>query len=146
MLSGGGLYNNLDYSFFVGHEDGLGENQAPGGGSKTLRSQLEVLSDLLHGFELVKLYPDPVCVRSSPGLIPYVLSDQSGSYAVYLRAIGTENSSLQVETGDGNFQVQTLNTLTGAYSNPVTIAALEGIISIDIEIPQGELALKITKE
>ncbi len=35
MLSGGGLFNSLDYSFFVGHEDGLGENSAPGGGSKT---------------------------------------------------------------------------------------------------------------
>ncbi|OQY15065.1 MAG: hypothetical protein B6I32_08130 [Desulfobacterium sp. 4572_20] len=49
MLSGGGLFNSLDYSFFPGHEDGLGENKAPGGGGKTLRFQLKILSDFLHG-------------------------------------------------------------------------------------------------
>jgi len=146
MLSGGGLFNNLDYSFFVGNEDGLGENQAPGGGSKTLRSQLKILSEFLHDFELEKLHPHPASVISSPGLIPYVLADQSGSYAVFLRATGTENSSLQVETGNGNFQVQTLNTLTGSYSEPGLMTASEGRIDIDIEILQGELALKIVKE
>ena len=75
MLSGGGLFNSLDYSFFVGHEDGLGENSAPGGGSNTLRFQLKTLSEFLHGFDLSKLHPNLSCINSSPGLIPYVLSD-----------------------------------------------------------------------
>ena len=146
MLSGGGLFNNLDYSFFVGHEDGLGENKAPGGGSKTLRLQLKILSDFLHGFDLPKLHPAPFCVYSSPGLIPYVLSDQNGSFAVYLRATGTESTSLLLETGVGNYLVQALNTITGSYNNPVILTAREGRIAIDVEIPEGELAIKITKE
>jgi hypothetical protein len=146
MLSGGGLFNSLDYSFFVGHENGMGVNSAPGGGSKTLRFQLKILSDFLHGFALEKLHPNRSCVRSSPGLIPYVLSDQNRAYAVYLRAIGTEHTSLALETGDGNFLVQTLNNLTGSYSKPVIISSRDGAIEIDIEIPEGELALKITKE
>jgi len=146
MLSGGGLFNSLDYSFFVGYEDGLGENQAPGGGSKALRFQLKVLSDYLHGFALESLYPNLSCVKSSPGLIPYVLSDQNEAYAVYLRAIGTEHTSLFLETGDGNFLVQTLNTLTGSYSKPHILTSREGAIEIEVEIPLGELAIKITKE
>jgi hypothetical protein len=146
MLSGGGLFNSLDYSFFVGHEDGLGENQAPGGGSKTLRFQLKILSDFLHGFALEKLHPNLSCVRSSPGLIPFVLSDQNGAYAVYLRAIGTEHSSLLLETGDGNFLVQILNTITGSYSKPLIITSRDDVLTIDVEIPDGELAIKITKE
>jgi len=146
MLSGGGLFNNLDYSFFVGHEDGSGVNSAPGGGSKTLRFQLKILSDFLHGFALEKLNPDQSSVRSSPGLVPYVLSDQNRDYAVYLRAIGTKHTILLLETGDGNFLVQTLNTTTGAFSKPVLISSREGVLGIDIEIPEGELALKITKE
>ena len=146
MLSGGGLFNNLDYSFFVGHEDGLGENKAPGGGSRTLRLQLKILSDFLHGFDLPKLHPAPSCVYSSPGLIPYVLSDQNGSFAVYLRATGTESTSLLLETGNGNYLVQALNTITGSYNNPVILTAREGRIAIDVEIPEGELAIKITKE
>ena len=146
MLSGGGLFNNLDYSFFVGHEDGLGENKAPGGGSKALRFQLKILSDFLHGFDLPKLHPDQSCINSSPGLIPYVLSDQNRAYAVYLRAIGTDKTSLKLETGDGNFLVQTLNTTTGSFSKPVLITSSNGVLKIDVEIPDGELAIKITKK
>ncbi|MDF1576273.1 MAG: hypothetical protein P1P86_13880 [Bacteroidales bacterium] len=146
MLSGGGLFNNLDYSFFVANENGLGENQAPGGGSKALRSQLRVLSEFLHGFELEQLRPDLFSVTSSPGLIPYVLSDQKGSYAVYLRATGTDHTSLEMETGHGDFRVLMLNPLTGSYSAPLSFSAVEGRINLDIEIPAGELAIKITKE
>jgi hypothetical protein len=146
MLSGGGLFNNLDYSFFVGHEDGLGENTAPGGGSKALRQQLKILSDFLHGFELEKLQPDLPCIRSSPGLIPYVLSDSNKDFAIFIRAIGTENTHLKLATDDGRYQVQVLNTITGIYSDPVGIASAEGILTIEVDIPEGELALRITKE
>lgn len=146
MLSGGGLFNSLDYSFFVGHEDGLGENNAPGGGSKALRFQLKILSDFLHGFYLPKLHPDQSCIKSSPGLISYVLSDKNRAYAVYLRAIGTDKALLKLETGDGNFLVQTLNTTTGSYSKPLIITSMDNVLTIDVEIPDGELAIKITKE
>jgi hypothetical protein len=146
MLSGGALFNNLDYSFFVGNENGMGENTAPGGGSKTLRFQLKILSDFLHGFELTKLHPDLTCVKSSPGLIPYVLSDQNGAYALYLRAVGTDFNTLRLETGTGNFLVQELNTLTGLYTEAQIIQVRDGILEIDVSIPDGELALKITRE
>lgn len=146
MLSGGGLFNNLDYSFFVGNEDGSGENSAPGGGSEALRRQLKILSDFLHSFQLERLSPCPSCVQSSPGLIPYILSDKSDSYAVYLRAVGTEKTTLQLKTGDGNFRVQEWNPLTGVHDDPVLLKAEESILSIDIIMPDGELALKISKE
>lgn len=146
MLSGGGLFNNLDYSFFAGHEDGLGINNAPGGGSEKLRRQLKILSDFLHSFELEKLHPNPSCIVSSPGLIPYVLSDMNNSYAVYLRAVGTKNAKLQLKTGEGNFRVQNLNTLSGSWSEPETIRSNDGILEIETGIPEGELALKIKRE
>jgi hypothetical protein len=146
ILSGGALFNNLDYSFFVGHEDGSGVNSAPGGGSKDLRFQLKVLSEYLHSYTLDKMFPDLDCIGSSPGLIPYVLSDREGTYAIFLRATGTERSTLLLETGDGTFMVQSLNTISGTYSEPVTIAAMDGMLNLNIDIPQGELALKITRE
>jgi len=146
MLSGGGLFNNLDYSFFVEHEDGSGENNAPGGGSKELRRQLRILSDFLHGFELEKLNPNISCTKSSPGLILYVLSDKNNAYVVYLRAVGTENTTLELITGNGSYQVQALNTITGSYSDPVKIKSHDGVIKIEVEIPEGELALKIIRE
>ncbi len=145
MLSGGGLFNNLDYSFFAGHEDGLGKNKAPGGGSKTLRIQLKALSDFLHGFELEKLHPDYTCVERSRGLIPFVLSDGNKAYAVYLRAIGTTGTTLALRTGKGTFKVNPFNTITGSYAEPVTLRAENGVLEIDVQIPEGELALKIVR-
>lgn len=43
-----------------------------------------------------------------------------------------------------DLQVQTLNTITGSYNKPVLLKPSEGIIKIELEIPEGELALKIT--
>ena len=57
MLAGGGIFNNLDYSFSVGHEDGKGSHQAPGGGSPTLRQQLKLLRETLDGFDYIHASP-----------------------------------------------------------------------------------------
>lgn len=146
MFSGGGLFNNLDYSFFAGSETGDGENNAPGGGSPTLRRQLKTLSDFLHSFDLPRLHPNCTAVESAPGLIPYILSDDNRAYAVFLRAVGTENTHLHLKTGNGAYQVEMLNTITGTYAEPVIIDANDGLLKIDIEIPEGELALKLVKE
>ncbi len=145
MLSGGGLYNNLDYSFYIGNEDGLAENDAPGGGGKALRKQLKILADFLHSFQLQKLSPNQGCIESSKGLIPYILSDQNTTYAIYLRAIGIKNTILELTTGDGNFRAQILDPISGLYEPPSIIESHKGVLKIEIEIPKGELALKIIK-
>ncbi len=146
MLSGGGLFNSLDYSFFVGHEDGLGENNAPGGGSKMLRQQLRILSEFLHSFDLVKLKPNASCVKSSPGLIPFVLSDENQAFAIYLRATGTKKTTLNLETGEGQFEVRTMDTRTGSWTETINLNAKNGSIQVVIDIPLGELAVEIIKK
>ena len=146
MLSGGGLFNNLDYSFYVGQETGLGENKAPGGGSKTLRSQLKTLSEFLHGFNLEKLHPAYGLALDAPGLIPYIMSEENTAYAIFLRAVGTEKTTFSMKIHDGNYSVQTLNTITGKYVEPMNLTATGGVLQIDVEIPDGELALKILSE
>jgi hypothetical protein len=79
-------------------------------------------------------------------LIPYVLSDPKRTYAVYLRAIGTASTFIQLETGEGGFQVQRVNTLTGSYSEPELVLARDGLITVELDMPDGELALRITRE
>lgn len=145
MFSGGGLFNNLDYSFYVGAEDGTGENSAPGGGSAELRKQLKLLSDFLHSFELEKLQVDKSTVLRSPGLIPYVLSDKQDNYAIYLRAIGTERAELDLDTGTGSFQVVSLDPLAGSYSELGILEAKDGVLSLDLEVPKGEIALRVSR-
>jgi hypothetical protein len=59
ILAGGGLYNNLDYSFTVGHEDGTFAfpPTQPGGGGRTLRRQLGVLRRFIDRFDLLRVRP-----------------------------------------------------------------------------------------
>jgi hypothetical protein len=143
MLSGGGLYNNLDYSFYPGSEDGTGENNAPGGGSPALRKQLRILSNFLHGFELVNLRPDFESVLSSPGLIPYVLSDGENQFAIYLRAVGTETARLEIKAGNGEYSVTVLNTITGETTEIDEVRREKDKLIMEFPIPEGEMAVKV---
>jgi hypothetical protein len=61
LLAGGALYNNLDYSFQVGQEEGGGVYPAstPGGGSVALRKQLGFLRAFLDRAAIVKMSPQP---------------------------------------------------------------------------------------
>lgn len=59
LVAGGALYNNLDYSFAVGFEDGTFEPPAttPGGGSAELRKQLGYLKRVFEDVDFVKMRP-----------------------------------------------------------------------------------------
>jgi len=87
LLAGGGLYNNLDYSFTPKHPDGtLLKYKSPGGGSPALRKQLRVLKEFLYGFDFVRMKPDNAIVKSvSGGLSARVLGRRGKAYAIYIR-------------------------------------------------------------
>jgi hypothetical protein len=89
LLAGGGLFNNLDYSFTVGHEDGTFQypSTQPGGGGKRLRAQLGVLRRFIDRFDLVKLRPAPELVVGGvpAGGSVQVLAQGDDAYGVYLR-------------------------------------------------------------
>ncbi|NJN28261.1 MAG: hypothetical protein HC819_20985 [Cyclobacteriaceae bacterium] len=146
MLSGGGLFNNLDYSFYEGQETGDGSNNAPGGGGKILRSQLKALSSFIHSFQLAKLRPANDLVAKSPGLIPFVMANGHAEIAVYLRVIGTDVVQLGLHLPDGLYAILELNTLTGEYNDARDLSAKDGILYIETSATTGELALKISKK
>ena len=112
IFSGGALFNNLDYSFTVGHEDGQDlTNQAPGGGSPTLRRQLKVLSDFLHGLDLAHMAPDYATVRRAPGVVVRGLSAPGRQYAFYLSGRGP--TFVQLHLPAGTYAVQWMVVETG---------------------------------
>ncbi|MBI4583726.1 MAG: hypothetical protein HY717_06860 [Planctomycetes bacterium] len=97
IISGGGLYNNLDYSFTAGHEDGtfpLPPGQ-PGGGTPALRKQLKILGDFIHGFDFLKMKPDRSIITDGvpPGLTARALVQAGEAYAIYLRPLATPSFS-----------------------------------------------------
>lgn len=145
MLSGGGLFNSLDYSFSVGHEDGKGTYKAPGGGSTALRAQLKILAAFLHSYELEKLRPNYAGILAAPGLITYTLSDKSQAFAVFLRATGTSKSTLKMAVDKGTYSVKTLDTVSGKYTDLGDLKSVDGLLTIPIDIPAGELAVKVLR-
>ena len=100
VMSGGGLFNNLDYSFTTGHEDGTDTaNKAPGGGSPALRRQLKTIGDFLHRFDLARLQPDPLFVARAPGVVVRALSHPGKAHALYVQGRGPTTLSLQLAKG-----------------------------------------------
>jgi hypothetical protein len=59
IIAGGALYNNLDYSFAAGYEDGTFAYPPtqPGGGNPGFRRQMKILRDFIHGFDFVGCGP-----------------------------------------------------------------------------------------
>ncbi len=85
LMAGGAVFNGLDYSFAVGFEKGTAENDAPGGGSAALRSQLGVLKRTLEATGLVAMRPDSHVVKSAPGATTFALSEPGRQYLILRR-------------------------------------------------------------
>jgi hypothetical protein len=113
MLSGGGIFDALDYSFSPGHEDGSdSEPNGPGGGSKALRQQLHVLSDFLQSFNLADLHPDSQTVKHAGATIPRVLSNPGHAYGMYFDGDGPAKVTLKLPAG--HFMGAWVNVGTGS--------------------------------
>ncbi|MBI2927618.1 MAG: hypothetical protein HYY24_18125 [Verrucomicrobia bacterium] len=89
LLAGGGLYNNLDYSFVAGHEDGTFVYPAsqPGGGGPSFRSQMRILRDFICGFDFIRMKPDNAVIKAGvpPTHTALALVERGRQYAIYLR-------------------------------------------------------------
>jgi hypothetical protein len=119
MLSGGSTFGALDYSFTTGHEDGsFSEPNGPGGGSPSLRHQLQILSQFLQSFSLVDLRPDVRTVNHAAGVTARALSNPGKQYAIYLDGSGP--AELTLELPRGQYSCEWVNVITG------TIEQLEG--------------------
>ena len=93
VIAGGGLYNNLDYSFVAGHEDGTFVYPAtqPGGGNPQFRRELKILRDFIHGFDFLKMKPDNSVIKSvaPAGGTARALVDPAKAIAIYVRNEGS---------------------------------------------------------
>jgi hypothetical protein len=89
LLAGGGLFNHLDYSYTVGHEDGsFGPLPAtqPGGGSAALRAQLRTLHEFLTRLDFIRMTPAQTVLKSvtPAGSGVRVLAEPGRSYGIYV--------------------------------------------------------------
>ncbi len=143
ILAGGGIYNNLDYSFFVGAEDGTGSNTAPGRGSKALRTQLAFLKEFMEGFDYIHLKPDRSVVKLAPGAIPQVLANHGKEYAIYLD--GNTQCDLQLFLPEGKYKTRWINPVTFNTDKEEIVTSIDGLVTLQSPEYDGEIALKVVR-
>jgi hypothetical protein len=146
IVAGGGLYNNLDYSFVAGHEDGTFVYPAkqPGGGNPVFRRQMRILRDFINGFEFVKMKPDNTVIKGAvpKGTWRGALAEAGRAYAIYLRA-GAEKGALEVTLPAGEYRAEWVSPLSGEVVKTDDFKHASGTKSLSAPEPAGEVALRI---
>ncbi len=141
VIAGGALFNNLDYSFTVGKEDGTEINKAPGGGSTELRKQLKVLSDFIHSFDFIKMKPDYNSLVQAPGSFARILSEPGKQYAVYINNGSKYDLTLNLPKGE--YKCEWINTITGNTEKSEMMKHNGGDITLIKPEYSVDIALKI---
>lgn len=147
ILAGGGLYNNLDYSFVAGHEDGsfAVPPKSPGGGNRGFRRQMKVLSDFIHGFDFVRMRPDDKVVKSG---LPAkgrarVLSEAGKQYAVYV--FGGPVANLALELPSSRYQADWVDPISGKAVQSGVVNAAGAVTELRCPRFDPDIALRLIR-
>lgn len=141
MLGGGGLFNNLDYSFTVERPNGTDINKAPGGGSPALRQQLGILKRFLEEFDFVRMRPNRDAVVLAPGAFRQALADPGRAYAVYLD--GSLRGKLYLDIPAGAYQATWIDVTTGVQLKQERRRHAGGRMALDAPAYQQDIALRV---
>ena len=163
VIAGGGLYNNLDYSFAAGYEDGTFQypSTQPGGGSRALRQQLKILSDFINSFDFIRMTPGDTIIKDGipPGGSTRALVEPGRAIAIYIRkqrpTSGKEPatsapdtgspSPLQIELADGEWRAEWVDTMTGSVVRTDSVRG-GGVIGIAAPDYRADIALRLRRQ
>ncbi len=112
ILAGGAVFNNLDYSFYCGSENGTKKNKAPGGGSKELRTQLCFLQEFMKSLNFLKMKLDFDVVYHAPGMRAQSLSEKGNQYAIVFTEM--TNDWVKLNLPKANYHYTFYSPFTGA--------------------------------
>jgi hypothetical protein len=145
LLAGGGLYNNLDYSFAAGAEDGtyVYPEKTPGGGNAGFRRQMKVLADYMRSFDFVRMRPDRSIVKAG---VPdkgrmQALVEPGRQYAIYLK--GNPLSAVSVSLPKGDYRAEWINVITGEVISRLELQHPGGEASLVVPAGAEEIALRV---
>lgn len=121
ITAGGALYNNLDYSFVAGKEDGTFKYPAsqPGGGSTELRKQLKFLSRTIHSLKFTEMAPYNELVKAQlpQGTTARLLANPGKEYLLYVRSgMGQKKDGPELKTAFSPTDISVrINLAPGEY-------------------------------
>jgi hypothetical protein len=143
IMSGGALFNHLDYSFTAGNESGdfKYDTTTPGGGSYALRKQLSYLKKFIEGFDFIKMKPDTNFFADT-SIRGNAIAEVGKQYAAYF--INDKNlSEISVNVPPGKYSATWLDTVTGEFTRSVTIKSRDSSLLLKTPANKVDLALKI---
>lgn len=148
LLSGGSLYNNLDYSFSAAHPDGSARvtDPTPGGGGPGLRSQLAMLGKLLAAMDFLHMAPVPE-VLGRCDLAPKArvqVFGRPGTYVAYVT--DGPKATLRMTLPAGRYRFEWLDPRNGAVLASGTIEATGTEATLASPEYAEDVALKIHKD
>ena len=113
ILSGGGFYNNLDYSFTAGNETGLWPipNSNPGWGGPEFRKKLSYLVNTMKEVPYHEMEVTNTIFQETDGLRQYGLQKKGEVYLVFLE--GFRADSLIAAISEADYNLIWLNVDTG---------------------------------
>jgi len=148
ILAGGGLYNNLDYSFVAGREDGTFVYPAkqPGGGNPGFRRQMRTLARFIHSYDFVRMKPDISFVKGGlPAKVKvYALVEPGRQYALYL--FGGSQTDLELELPAGNYRAEWLDPVTGKVGPKAQLKHLGSSVILKSPSYALDIALRIVRQ
>lgn len=141
ILSGGALFNNLDYSFTVGYENGTWFNENdPGAGNSELRAQLGLLTKIINSIDLKTAKPDMAPIRKCHALHGQGLCITTEKEYLFYFASNNE-LFLTLDIPEGEYVLDTVNAITGE-TNSERIIISHGYQFRDVDFKRiGEMAL-----
>jgi hypothetical protein len=126
LLSGGAVFDHLDFSFTIDRPDGWAvplPPGTPGGGGPELRKQLQILKEFVEGFDFVKMSPNPSLLKdvrvqaprnNSPSRTAStvrILAEAGKAYAIYVN--GGVGAELVIDLPPGHYKADWVSTRTG---------------------------------
>ena len=145
IIAGGAVFDNLDYSFTVGHENGTAKINAPGSGGPVLHKQLEILKDFINSFNFIRMKPDNSVIKGGvPDKATARALVQAGrAYAIYIN--GGSEMKLIVELPKGTYKAEWVNTKTGKVDKTKTFRHAKGNRTLPSPKYVDDIALRIRR-
>jgi len=163
IVAGGGLFNNLDYSFTAGHEDGtfIYPEGQPGGGSVALRQEYGYLKRVIGQLDFLHMLPEQGVVNAElpEGASVRSLVKPGQDYLVYIRTglgdwkkhperktrFGARDLELKMTLPAGEFMAEWLDTKKGASTEKTTFSHPGGLKTLSNPEFEDDVALLVRK-
>jgi hypothetical protein len=152
ILSGGALFNHLDYSFTSDNEDGsfVIKKGQPGGGGKTIRGQFRILAEFMKSVNYISMKPvspDQVRIGGKENVSVNGLTEDGKAFALYLSRKGTASAASIVEINlpAGSYRLAWIDTKTAGVTHTNLNNHPGGWAQIKTPDYSEDIALKLVK-